>query len=92
MLDKHPEGGHDSSSIQLPQIKSVQNKSTAGNSVKRFHVHFGAGRLGMSLVVPAIAASGIPFAVVQRPTKEWEEQFGAGSNITIDFKVCCASI
>lgn len=33
----------------------------------RFHLHFGAGRLGMGLVVPAISSSGIPFAVVQRP-------------------------
>ena len=41
----------------------------------RFHVHFGAGRLGIGLVVPAIAASGIPFAVVQRPKKNWQQIF-----------------
>ena len=43
----------------------------------RFHVHFGAGRLGMGLVVPAISASGIPFAVVQRPKPKWMELFSA---------------
>jgi len=35
------------------------------------HCHFGAGKLGLGLVVPAIAGSGIPFAVIQRSTKEW---------------------
>jgi len=39
----------------------------------KLHVHFGAGRLGMGLVVPAIAATGVPFAVVQRPKKRWQE-------------------
>jgi len=41
----------------------------------RFHLHFGAGRLGMGLVVPAISASGIPFGVVQRPKPRWVEMF-----------------
>ena len=41
----------------------------------RFHLHFGAGRLGMGLVVPAISASGIPFGVVQRPKPRWVELF-----------------
>jgi len=41
----------------------------------RFHLHFGAGRLGMGLVVPSIAASGIPFAVVQRPKPKWIKLF-----------------
>mmetsp|Transcript_66808 Transcript_66808/g.150906 ORF Transcript_66808/g.150906 Transcript_66808/m.150906 type:complete len:807 (-) Transcript_66808:273-2693(-) len=53
----------------------------------RYHVHFGAGRLGMGLVVPAIAASGIPFAVVQRPKRRWQEVFASGDKSTIDFKV-----
>ena len=41
----------------------------------RFHLHFGAGRLGMGLVVPAIAAAGTPFAIVQRPKRKWIELF-----------------
>jgi len=34
-------------------------------------VHFGAGRLGLGLVVPAIAASGVPFTVLQRKKVTW---------------------
>jgi len=41
----------------------------------RFHLHFGAGRLGMGLVVPSISASGVPFAVVQRPKPKWQSLF-----------------
>jgi len=48
----------------------------------RFHMHFGAGRLGMGLVVPAISASGIPFAVVQRPKQEWSAMFSQASRGT----------
>lgn len=38
----------------------------------RFHVHFGAGRLGLGLVVGTIAASNTPFAIVQRPKSTWK--------------------
>jgi len=47
-------------------------------AASRFHVHFGAGRLGMGLVVPAISASGIAFAVVQRPKPKWQRLFAKG--------------
>ena len=36
-----------------------------------FHVHYGAGKLGLGLVVPAVAAAGTPLAVVQRPSEKW---------------------
>jgi hypothetical protein len=32
---------------------------------KRFHVHFGAGRLGLGLIVPALVKSRTSFALVQ---------------------------
>ena len=35
--------------------------------VTPFHVHVGGGKLGLSLVVPAVAASGVNFAVVDTP-------------------------
>jgi len=59
----------------------------------RFHVHFGAGRLGMGLVVPAVAASGMPFAVVQRPKQRWQEVFDSSKrgDGRIDFKVDLAT-
>lgn len=54
----------------------------------RYHVHFGAGRLGLGLVVPALAASGIPFAVIQRPQSKWAEIFDSHEQGgMIDFKV-----
>jgi len=37
--------------------------------------------------VPAIAASGIPFGVVQRPKPRWQEVFASGSRETLDFTV-----
>jgi len=45
----------------------------------RLHLHFGAGRLGLGLVVPAVSASGVPFAVVQRPKARWQHLFRHGS-------------
>ena len=48
----------------------------------RFHLHFGAGRLGIGLVVPAISASGIPFGIVQRPKRRWMELFKKESDVT----------
>jgi len=53
----------------------------------RFHMHFGAGRLGLGLVVPAIAASGVPFAVVQRPKPRWEEIFSQTEESTVELTV-----
>ena len=32
-------------------------------AVRPFHVHVGAGKLGLALVVPSIAAAGGPFSV-----------------------------
>ena len=34
-------------------------------------MHFGAGRLGLGLVLPAMLESDVPFAILQRPSKEW---------------------
>lgn len=39
--------------------------------VSQFHVHFGAGKLGLGLVLPALVAGGVPFAVLQRPSEAW---------------------
>jgi hypothetical protein len=37
----------------------------------RFHIHFGAGRLGLGLCIPALHASGRPYAILQRPSSAW---------------------
>eukprot|EP01084_Bolivina_argentea_P194711 334127_1 len=42
----------------------------------RFHVHFGAGRLGMGLLSPVIATAhkeGIPFCIVNDPVGDYEQ-------------------
>ena len=63
-------------------------KEVAPDSIKdsdtRYHLHFGAGRLGMGLVVPAIAASGIPFAVIQRAKPKWISLFGDAGEATVE--------
>lgn len=37
-----------------------------------FHLHFGAGRLGMGLVFPAMSSSQVPFAVMQPPFDDFQ--------------------
>lgn len=36
-----------------------------------FHLHIGAGRLGLGLVVPAVCRSGTPIGILQRPSGAW---------------------
>mmetsp|Transcript_30027 Transcript_30027/g.49070 ORF Transcript_30027/g.49070 Transcript_30027/m.49070 type:complete len:474 (+) Transcript_30027:61-1482(+) len=50
-----------------------------------FHTHFGAGRLGLGLVAPAIERSGVPYCVVQRPKTTWKaiSKTGSGSALAI---------
>ena len=66
-------------------------------SKTRLHLHFGAGRLGLGLVVPAISASGVPFAVVQRPKARWQSLFRHGSRpdqlrVSVNSKVLVQNI
>ena len=48
----------------------------------RLHLHFGAGRLGLGLVLPAVSASGVPFAAVQRPNARWMALFCQSSGVS----------
>ena len=48
----------------------------------RLHLHFGAGRLGLGLVLPAVSASGVPFAAVQRPKARWMALFCQSSGVS----------
>ena len=41
------------------------------------HAHFGAGRLGLGLVIPAIAENDPNFVVLQRRSREWLELSGS---------------
>jgi len=67
--------------------EKVEEESTPAESAARFHMHFGAGRLGLGLVVPAIAASGLPFAIVQRPKPRWQEIFQSSGSGTVELAV-----
>jgi hypothetical protein len=71
----------------LEKIKAARGEEDTADipsqKAARFHVHFGAGRLGLGLVVPAIAASGVPFAVVQRPKPRWEQLFANSEEIDV---------
>ncbi len=71
----------------LEKIKAARGEEDTASipsaKAARFHVHFGAGRLGLGLVVPAIAASGVPFAVVQRPKPRWEQLFANSEEIDV---------
>lgn len=69
-----------------PQLMQLSGKST-------FHLHIGAGRLGLGLVVPAIIASEIPFAILQRPSSYWEplvQSSATGLRLKINGEVCAA--
>jgi hypothetical protein len=57
------------------QFDSENKPGSCGckSSGEPFHVHFGLGRLGCGLVIPALQQKGIPFALVQRPSKQWGE-------------------
>ena len=53
----------------------------------KFHVHFGAGKLGLGLVVPAIAATGDPFAVVARPSSAWDGVAASGEGVALSVEI-----
>eukprot|EP00466_Bigelowiella_natans_P006313 jgi/Bigna1/89982/estExt_fgenesh1_pg.C_590093 len=42
-------------------------------SERNLHIHFGAGKLGLGLVLGAVVKSGTPLALVQRPSESWNE-------------------
>lgn len=68
--------GPDAPGLLREKMREADGSITASSQREsHFHLHFGAGRLGMGLVVPAISASGVPFAVVQRPKRRWMELF-----------------
>jgi len=55
------------SNLDMPEILSTQQDKPR----PAFHLHFGAGRLGMGLVFPAIVAGKVPFAIMQPPFEEF---------------------
>ena len=71
----------------LPEVtEDALQKALGPESVSadesRLHLHFGAGRLGLGLVLPAVSASGVPFAAVQRPKARWIALFCQSSGVS----------
>eukprot|EP00752_Nemacystus_decipiens_P007122 g6379.t1 len=56
---------------QLSALAAFRKAAVKQARLTTFHVHIGAGRLGLGLVIPAIHASGKPYAIVQRPSRSW---------------------
>ena len=81
-----------------PEHKALGEKvGRSSASTSRLHLHFGAGRLGLGLIVPAVSASGVPFAVVQRPKARWQQLFRHGSRpdqlrVSVNSKVLVQNI
>merc|ERR1719487_2882115 len=62
----------------LPRVSEEEAISATGaESLRPTHVHVGAGRLGLGLLIPALArtskASGGTLVILQRPSEAWEE-------------------
>ena len=71
----------------LPEVtEDALQKALGPESVSadesRLHLHFGAGRLGLGLVLPAVSASDVPFAAVQRPKTRWMALFCQSSGVS----------
>eukprot|EP00620_Florenciella_sp_RCC1587_P020246 CAMPEP_0182559622 /NCGR_PEP_ID=MMETSP1324-20130603/2673_1 /TAXON_ID=236786 /ORGANISM="Florenciella sp., Strain RCC1587" /LENGTH=690 /DNA_ID=CAMNT_0024771903 /DNA_START=68 /DNA_END=2140 /DNA_ORIENTATION=+ len=78
-----------------PYRKNRQHGQTASSAVAadgsalegdHLHVHFGAGRLGMGLILPAIARSNVKLVIVQRPSGAFKE-LNEGGSATVDLVV-----
>ncbi|CEM01835.1 unnamed protein product [Vitrella brassicaformis CCMP3155] len=52
----------------------------------KFHVHFGAGKLGLGLVVPSMVASNKSFAIINERLTSWQRII-EGSASTVNIKV-----
>lgn len=57
--------------IGFPQLVTRENRTWKEKSRRGFHLHIGAGRLGLGLVVPAVSRSKTPIGVLQRPSDAW---------------------
>eukprot|EP00968_Pinguiococcus_pyrenoidosus_P024792 scaffold5067_cov245-Pinguiococcus_pyrenoidosus.AAC.10 len=58
---------------RLPTQSEANLHQILSEAAARLHVHFGAGRLGLGLVVPAICRSNCPFAIINPPFDEFNE-------------------
>jgi hypothetical protein len=71
---------------QLQRLEKHKQEEKAPAATSKYHVHIGAGRLGLGLVIPALARGGSDFAILQRPSGSWKPVTGSGSE-TVGVKV-----
>jgi hypothetical protein len=62
---------------QLSKRQQVLQKNDC-EEVTPLHLHFGAGRLGLGLILPAMMRSNVPFVIVQRPSAAWANVLKVG--------------
>jgi len=70
---------------QLQELRKFKD-SRSRTMQKELHVHFGAGKLGLGLVVPAVLKSQCPVAIIQRPSGAWKPLLEEGEK-KVDLKV-----
>jgi len=70
--------------LQLSEMRkpSEERIMPKGFLPTAFHVHFGAGKLGLGLISTALAGSGQPFAIVDPPLDAWKELLESKSPTT----------
>mmetsp|Transcript_9279 Transcript_9279/g.26542 ORF Transcript_9279/g.26542 Transcript_9279/m.26542 type:complete len:563 (-) Transcript_9279:158-1846(-) len=72
-------GSQETLEIRPPVLKrSKSSKVIQTPSTFPIHLHFGAGKLGLGLVVPALEQSDTRYVIVQRPSKDWESIVDSG--------------
>mmetsp|Transcript_30217 Transcript_30217/g.39830 ORF Transcript_30217/g.39830 Transcript_30217/m.39830 type:complete len:511 (+) Transcript_30217:205-1737(+) len=66
---------------------TLENEDQKFATDKLFHTHFGAGRLGLGLVAPAMEESQVPYCIVQRPKITWKKITAQGTGATVNIEV-----
>jgi len=74
---------------QLRELRAFKAEERAAGG--GLHVHFGAGKLGLGLVVPAVLQDGCALAIVQRPSAAWAPIVDAGDGRRVTLTVNGAS-
>jgi len=70
-----------STSNGVSEVNETRKKQavSAPKITSPLHVHFGAGKLGLGLVVPALENSSTSYVILQRPSKDWEGLLSSNS-------------
>eukprot|EP00951_Prasinocladus_malaysianus_P039102 scaffold434971_cov41-Prasinocladus_malaysianus.AAC.1 len=67
-----PDSAHLADQVRFKRdVRHLQRSTGDQDADSPLHLHFGAGKLGLGLVVPALQESGTTYAIVQRPSKDW---------------------